>query len=81
MAPEKIAAPSQSNTRDAAYYGSNLATNDPTSAAAIDAIFTEHGAPLSFDESSSLDLEGLDLILRDLASLHVSNHQLTGPLT
>ncbi len=68
-----------SNSGSAAFYGANLATNDPSSAAAINAIFTEYGKPLSLDGAQAFDLGGLDLILRDLASLHVNNRHLAGP--
>jgi hypothetical protein len=40
---------------------------------AIDAIFTHDGAPLAFDKDAPLDLVGLDLILSDLANLHVGD--------
>jgi hypothetical protein len=70
----------QLNASQAAYYGQNLKTTDPTSAAAIDAIFTQGGAALGFDQSG-LDLGGLNMILTDLAALHVgSNGKLTGPV-
>jgi hypothetical protein len=50
-----------------------------TNAAAIDAIFTNGGSPLSFD-LNPLDLGGLQLILTDLAALYVdSNGNLAGP--
>jgi hypothetical protein len=50
-------------------------------AAAIDAIFTNNGHPLSFDLTDNLDLGGLALILAKLSSLHVgSDGNLTGPI-
>ena len=49
-------------------------------AAALDAIFTDHSAPLMLD-LSSLDLGGLGLILQDLNALKVgANGNLTGPV-
>jgi len=65
------------NSNNAAFYGANLKTTDTASAAAIDAIFTNMGIPLAFDQTG-LDLAGLGLILTDLASLHVANGKLTG---
>jgi hypothetical protein len=48
-------------------------------AAAIDAIFTSNGQPLTFDLTSNLDLGGLALILAKLSTLHVgSDGNLTG---
>jgi hypothetical protein len=53
--------------------------NDPN-AAAIDAIFTNNGMPLLFD-LAGLDLQGLNLILTDLAALKVNNKgNLVGPV-
>ena len=58
---------------------SNTASTDPTSSAAIDAIFTDGGKALSFDGPGTLDLTGLDLVLADLAALKVGfNGKLTG---
>jgi hypothetical protein len=55
------------------------ATPGDPNAAAIDAVFTEPGAPVAFD-LMGLDLAGLDAMLRDLAALHVgSDGNLTGP--
>jgi hypothetical protein len=48
-------------------------------AAAIDALFTNGGQPLTLDVNSG-DLQGLNLIVQDLLRLHVaSNGTLTGP--
>jgi hypothetical protein len=55
------------NTKQAAFFGSNLKTLDAISAAAIDRIFMNNGAPLDF----GLDLNGLGLILNKLAALRV----------
>jgi hypothetical protein len=60
------------NTKQAAFFGSNLKTQDAISAAAIDSIFMNNGTPLTFD----LDLNGLRLIRNKLAALHVSNGKL-----
>jgi hypothetical protein len=60
------------NTKPAAFFGSNLKTNDAISAAAIDAIFMNNGTPLNFD----LDLNGLGLICKKLSALHVSKGKL-----
>ena len=50
-----------------------------SNAAAIDAIFTENGQPLGLDLPGD-PLGGLELILQDLADLHVdSNSKLAGP--
>ena len=50
-----------------------------SNAAAIDAIFTESGQPLGLDLAGD-PLGGLELILQDLAALHVdSNGKLAGP--
>jgi hypothetical protein len=59
------------------YLGANLATTDAASKAAIDAIFTNGGHPLTFD-SNGLDLGGLRLILQDLSAQYVKNGKLTG---
>jgi hypothetical protein len=66
-------------TSKAAFFGANLKTTDPTSTAAIDAIFTSSHLALAFD-LGSLDLGGLALILSDLTSLTVKNHLLTGTI-
>ena len=63
--------------------GTGLFVQDPSStspdAAAIDAIFTDGGVPLTFDLGGE-NLEGLNLILADLAALHVgAGGILTGP--
>jgi hypothetical protein len=51
-----------------------------SSAAAIDALFTNGGQPLAFDVNSG-DLQGLNLILQDLLRLQVAgNATLTGPV-
>jgi Ca2+-binding RTX toxin-like protein len=68
------------STSHAAFYGTNLGTTDLTSAAALDALFTDGGLALSLDVNA-LDLGGLALILKDLAALHVgSNGKLIGPV-
>jgi hypothetical protein len=60
------------NTAQAAFFGSNLKTQDAISAAAIDSIFMNNGTPLDF----GLDLNGLGLVCDKLAALHVSNGNL-----
>jgi cytoskeletal protein CcmA (bactofilin family) len=68
------------SVKRAAFFGTNLATGDPTSAAAIDAICTSLGQPLAFD-LSGLDLGGLGLILKHLGALGVgANGHLVEPL-
>ncbi len=69
------------NTNQAAYYGQNLKTTDTTSAAAIDAIFSQGlSSPLSstdlFDHGTLLDLVNLTQILVNLNSLTVQNGKL-----
>jgi len=59
-------------TSGALFFGQNLTTTDPASAAAIDKIFT----PGAFDVTDS-DLQGLNMILRHLAGLTVSGGHLT----
>ncbi len=60
----------QPNTRHAAFFGTNLSANDPTSTVATDALFTP-----AFDVNS-LDLGGLDHVLAELASLQVQGGKL-----
>ena len=60
------------NTKQAAFFGSNLKTQDPISAAALESIFANNGNPVIFD----LDLTGLGLIRKQLAALHISNGKL-----
>jgi FG-GAP-like repeat/FG-GAP repeat len=62
------------------YVFNNLgATPGDTSAAAIDAIFTDGGQPLGLDLPNQ-PLASLAVVLEDLAALHVdSNGKLTGP--
>jgi hypothetical protein len=63
------------DTSSAAIFENAIGAN----AAAINAIFTQGGTPLSFDYLGTLD--GLGLILTDLAALHVgSGGTLTGPI-
>jgi hypothetical protein len=58
----------------------NNVGNSGPNASAIDAIFTDHGSPLSFDVGP-LDLSGLGLILTDLHVLKVGpGGTLTGPV-
>jgi hypothetical protein len=59
------------------YFGANLATTDAVSKAALDALFTNGGHPLTLD-TNGLDLGGLRLILQDLSALFVKNGKLTG---
>jgi hypothetical protein len=60
------------NTKQAAFFGSNLKTQNSLSAAAIDSLFANNGNPVIF----GLDLTGLGLIRKQLAALHVSNGKL-----
>jgi hypothetical protein len=61
------------NTRHAVFFGTNI--KGSADAAAIDAIFTDGGNPLSLDLSGA----GLNLILTDLIALGVDAHgHLTG---
>jgi hypothetical protein len=61
----------QTNTSGAAFYKADLNSTDPTSAAAVDAIFQ----PFDFDVTR-LDLAGLGMMLQQLKSLSVSNGEL-----
>jgi hypothetical protein len=58
-------------TNHAAFFGTNLGAGDPTSRAALDALFTP-----AFDVNP-LDLAGLDHALAELASLDVEGGQLS----
>jgi hypothetical protein len=65
-----------------AFYKANIGSGNPNdpNKAAIDAIFTDLGKSLAFDQHG-LDLGGLALILADLKALKVgSNGILTGPV-
>jgi hypothetical protein len=67
------------NTSGAAFFKADLGNSDP-SAAAIDALFTNAGKALAFDQSD-LDLKGLGLILADLVALQAGpGGVLTGPI-
>jgi hypothetical protein len=64
------------NTQSAAIFENAMGVN----ATEIDAIFTQGGQPLAFDQIG-FDLAGLGLILTDLGNLHVGpDGNLTGPM-
>jgi hypothetical protein len=63
----------------ARFYGMNLGPANLNSAV-VNAIFTNNQQPLTFDLSNGLDLQGLGLILQDLAALNVNSGLLTGTI-
>jgi hypothetical protein len=66
------------STSPGGFFGANIGPGNPNKAV-LDAIFTNGGLPLAFDDPNTLDLGGLNWILNDLASLHVgTNGNLTG---